>query len=333
MSNKFTAVDLSQLPPPAVVEELDYETIFADLLDSLQELDPDYTGLLESDPSFKLLQVSAYRELVLRQRINEAARAVMLAYAKGPDLEQIAARYNVERQMTEPGDPDATPPVPPTYESDEELLRRTQAAMHGFSIAGPERAYIYHALSADGRALDVAADAPEFSIAEVGSEIQSQLPAGSIVLTVDYDAGLSDPIPGDIAIYVLSREGNGYADSDLIESVDSHLNSEDIRPLSDHVIVKSAEVLEYEIIAEVFTYSGAGAEVALEESERRANAFVEEAKKLGQDIYITAITAALHAPGVEHVNLVSPAADLLMARRQAGHCTGITITSAEVANG
>ncbi len=41
---------------------------------------------LESEPATKLLQENAYRELLLRQRINEAAQAVMVAYAMGGDL-------------------------------------------------------------------------------------------------------------------------------------------------------------------------------------------------------------------------------------------------------
>lgn len=332
MSNQFTAVDLSQLPPPNVIDPLDFEQIFSELLAALQDLDTTYTGLMESDPSYKLLQVSAYRELALRQRINEAARAVMLAYARGNDLEHIAARYNVERLKTDPGDPDANPPVPPTYESDEELLRRTQAAMHGFSIAGPERAYIFHGLSADGRALDIAADAPEFSQAEIDPSLMDQLPPNSIVLQVEYDAGLANPMPGDVAIYVLSREGNGEATPDLVETVEDHLTSEEVRPLTDHVIVQSADVLEYAIEAELFTFAGAGAEVALEEAERRVNAYIEDAKALGRDIYRSAIMAALHAPGIERVNLISPATDILMERRQAGHCTEVTLTTGDTTN-
>jgi phage-related baseplate assembly protein len=38
-----------------------------------------------------LLQVVAYRELLLRQRINEASKAVMVAYAASADLDQIGA--------------------------------------------------------------------------------------------------------------------------------------------------------------------------------------------------------------------------------------------------
>jgi phage-related baseplate assembly protein len=40
----------------------------------------------------KLLQENAYREVIWRQRVNEAARAVMLAYAAGrprPDRRKL----------------------------------------------------------------------------------------------------------------------------------------------------------------------------------------------------------------------------------------------------
>ncbi|MGV5943123.1 baseplate assembly protein, partial [Escherichia coli] len=57
---------------------------------------------LESEPVTKLLQENAYRELLLRQRINEAAQAVMVAYAMGGDLDQIAANYNVKRLTVTP---------------------------------------------------------------------------------------------------------------------------------------------------------------------------------------------------------------------------------------
>ncbi len=50
---------------------------------------------LESEPIVKNLQENTYREVLLRQRINEAAQAAMLAYAIGSDLDQLAARNNV----------------------------------------------------------------------------------------------------------------------------------------------------------------------------------------------------------------------------------------------
>ena len=39
----------------------------------------------------------------------ESAKAVTLAYAVGSDLDHIASRYNVQRLVIDPGDPNALP--------------------------------------------------------------------------------------------------------------------------------------------------------------------------------------------------------------------------------
>ena len=79
MAGSFTAVDLSRLVAPTVVETLDFETIFAAMLADLQARDSAFSALVESDPAYKILEVAAYRELLIRQRVNDAGRAVMLA--------------------------------------------------------------------------------------------------------------------------------------------------------------------------------------------------------------------------------------------------------------
>ncbi len=62
----FTAVDLSQLRAPGVIEDLNFETILQGMLADLQARDPEFSALVESDPAFKILQVAAFRELLLR---------------------------------------------------------------------------------------------------------------------------------------------------------------------------------------------------------------------------------------------------------------------------
>lgn len=76
-------IDLSQLPAPYVVEMLDYETILAERKAVLVSLYPEAqqgaiarTLSLESEPLVKYLQENAYREIIWRQRVNEAAQAV-----------------------------------------------------------------------------------------------------------------------------------------------------------------------------------------------------------------------------------------------------------------
>ncbi|MDU6412813.1 MAG: baseplate assembly protein, partial [Yersiniaceae bacterium] len=104
-------IDLSQLPAPVVVEALDYETLLAERKATLVSLYPEdqqeavaRTLALESEPVVKLLQENAYRELILRQRVNEAAKANMVAYANDADLDQLGANNGVTRLTLTPAD-------------------------------------------------------------------------------------------------------------------------------------------------------------------------------------------------------------------------------------
>ena len=139
------APELAGLPTPQVLETLHFETVFDALLRDFQVRYPQYSALLASDPAIKLIEVAAYRELLLRSRINEAARANLLAFAVGNDLEHLGAFYGVTR-------------LP--QEQDEPLRRRIRARIMGFANAGGAAHYRYWALSASPEVADVAVDSP-----------------------------------------------------------------------------------------------------------------------------------------------------------------------------
>jgi phage-related baseplate assembly protein len=144
MSN-FTPIDLSKLPAPDVIETLDFENLLTNYINDFAARNPNYSTLLESDPAIILMQVVAYREMLLRARINEAAKANMLAYATKGDLDNLAAFFGVERLEDE---------------TDERLRKRTQLALEGFSTAGPVGAYIFHSLSASNEVKSVSVKSP-----------------------------------------------------------------------------------------------------------------------------------------------------------------------------
>ena len=141
-----TLSDLASLPTPAVIETLSFETIFSELQTEFQSRYPDYSALLASDPAVKLLEVAAYREVLLRNRINTAAKASLLAFATGSDLDHLAAFYGVTRLMDE---------------TDEGLRLRTRQRIIGFANAGGAAHYRYWALSASPEVSDVEVDSPE----------------------------------------------------------------------------------------------------------------------------------------------------------------------------
>lgn len=293
-------IDLSQLPAPAIVEAVDFEAILAERKARLISLYPederaDITArlALESEPLNKLLQENAYREVVLRQRVNEAARANMLAFATGADLDRLAANFNVERLMIDPGNPDAVPPVPPTFEGDTRLRLRAQRAFEGLSVAGPTGAYVFHALSADGRVADATAVSPSPCVA---------------------------------VVTVLSQLGTGEASPDLLDIVTAALSAEDVRPVGDRITVQSAEIVDYDIEATLYLYPGPEQEPILEAAQAKAEAYTAEQRRLGRDIRLSAVYATLHVEGVQRVELQSPAADVVPDDSHASHCTGISLT-------
>ena len=160
-------VDLTQLPPPEVEETLDFEAILATrkaILISYYPADQQAaiaaTLELESEPLNKLLQENAYNEMILRARINDAAKQTLLAFTSGTTLDHVAGEYELERLLVTPGDPNATPPIEPVYESDDRLRMRCQMAYEGMATAGPINAYKFHALSASAEVADVAVDSP-----------------------------------------------------------------------------------------------------------------------------------------------------------------------------
>ncbi|VEA30344.1 phage baseplate assembly protein J [Salmonella enterica subsp. enterica] len=134
----MAVIDLSRLPPPQIVDVPDFETLLAERKAAFVALYPvdeqdavRRTLALESEPVTKLLQESTYREILLRQRINEAAQAVMVAYSMGNDLEQLAANCNVKRLTVVPADNDAVPPVAAVMEDDEALRQRILLRLRG----------------------------------------------------------------------------------------------------------------------------------------------------------------------------------------------------------
>lgn len=145
MNPTTTIPELAGLPTPQVLQTLSFEHIFESLLREFSLRYPQYSALLASDPAIKLIEVAAYRELLLRARINEAARANLLAFALDADLEHLGAFYGVTR-------------LP--QEQDEPLRRRIRARIMGFANAGGAAHYRYWALSASPEVADVAIDSP-----------------------------------------------------------------------------------------------------------------------------------------------------------------------------
>ncbi|WP_265022690.1 baseplate assembly protein [Wolbachia endosymbiont (group B) of Ischnura elegans] len=127
---------------PNIIEPLNFEEIFSRMKEELVNRDETFSALVESDPAIKILEVAAWRELLLRQRINEAVKSNLLKFATVGNLAEF---YGVERQKEE---------------DDERFRKRVKAKIAGWSTGGSKEYYKYHALSADSRVKDALVESP-----------------------------------------------------------------------------------------------------------------------------------------------------------------------------
>lgn len=295
------AVNISQLPEPDIIETLDFEAILEKWLSRYVEAWPPEQQpavraavSMLSDPVRKVLEVAAWQEMLLRQRVNDGATACMMAFAKGNDLDHLAAAFDVERLVIHPGDNTAIPPVAPVMESDDDLRTRAHEALDGISTAGAMKSYEFHARSADGLVADATAISPS---------------------------------PACVTVTILSREGDGTASQELINKVSQALNDERVRPVADRLTVQSAGIVRYEIDAVLYLLPGPEATKILAAARQRVQLYTEQQRRLGRDINLSAIYAACHVEGVQRVVLKSPTADKKLNKTQASWCTRQTLTA------
>ena len=280
----MSMIDLSTVAAPDVVQPIDFEAVLAAIKAELLARLPSVADVLdlESEPLVKLMQVMAYREVLLRQRVNEAARALMLAYAVGGDLEQLGANYGIARL---------------SGEADARLRHRVQLAYNRLAAAGPAEAYRQHALgvSADIRDVQVFSEAPGrvtvsvLALARVPAAEASpdQAAAGQALFGASTVPGMVNTI-----------QPNG---GPLLLQVLAALNAENVRPLTDHVVVRARR------------------NAAL-------LAYLRSCQTQGTDVTRAGITAALVEPAVKDVRLAAPLDNVVTGAGELAVCIGAAVS-------
>lgn len=290
-------VDFSQLTPPSMIEVLDYEVLLAERKEALiakwetADEQDNIRAVLnrESEPLTKFLEENTYRELILRNRINQAALAVLLAFAQGDNLDAVAANFDVTRLVMV----EATSNRAAVYESDDALRTRVQMKFDSLSTAGPENSYKYHCFSADARVSDV-----------------------SVI----------SPAPAYVTVSILQADSeNNAASAELLEIVNAALSPEDVRPIGDRVTVQSAQMVNYTIDADIYVSKDPEGATLLDQATTNIQNYISTAKRIGRSIYLSAIYAQLHVSGVNRVVIRQPSQDIELTPEQASFCSSLKI--------
>ncbi|RXE99585.1 baseplate J/gp47 family protein [Pseudoalteromonas sp. PS5] len=278
----FEQLDLSQLPVPKVIKELDFEQRLTALKQALVAQDEALHPVLalESEPLTKLLELMAYHELEQQSMLNDAVNANLLASASGSDLDAIAARFNVARLGNE---------------DDERLRARTQLAFDGLNTAGSAASYCFHALSVSNEICDV--------------QVHSPRPC-EIELTA-----LSRIGKGTLSAELLSKLHDAFTPESSAQPQVSK-----VRPLGDRVTIKQPQILTFNITAELEILPGPSPEVIVDSASAALDAYLTQRRQLGRQITRAGISNALFLSGVENIRLESPSEDIIPLDIEVAYC-------------
>lgn len=160
-------------------------------------------------------------------------------------------------------------------EEDDVYRERIHNSPEKFSVAGPDGAYEFWARSASALIEDVR---------------------------------VVSPVPGDVDIYAI-LQGGELPQQELLDEIYTICNDKKIRPLTDHVFVKTPEVIKYDINVTYFVhiddqYKLTEISAAVESA---INNFALWTKsKIGRDINITELHSRILAAGVKRVDIKIP---------------------------
>ena len=190
-------------------------------------------------------------------------------------------------------------------ETDDHLRTRIQAAPNQFSSAGPAGAYRFFALGVDPSIADVQVVSPS---------------PGTVTVYV-----LTGPITAQPAA---APNSIGIAGPALLSAVQTAMNSDTIRPLTDTVVTSAVNEIDYQISAIVTLYSDADPNQTMTAAATAVQELaIAMASKIQRDIVPSQIVAALSVAGVYEVTLSSPAYAQLTAGQWA-NCTSISLSQA-----
>lgn len=285
-------IDISSLPEPTVKEDLDYETELQSNKDQLKELYPEWDADIESDSAVKLLEVNAYNSVTERQRVNDAALSVMLPWCSGDDVDNLAANFNLTRNIIQEADDTVSPALEEIQEDDDSLKERILLAWSTLTNAGTPSSYIAHARNAHSKVKDA--------------------------IAVRVSGGVTKT-------YVLSYDGDGTPTQEILDAVTAQLNEEDIRQLCAINTVVAATIQTYTITAELDISETAVEETVLAQALVNAQAYVDKVHVLNSTVSKSALDAAMHLEGVVDVDMGS-FSNIVTDKSSAPYCTSITIT-------
>jgi phage-related baseplate assembly protein len=301
--SRLSVINLAELKRMIVLESIDAENILNARMQRFKSLwltyDPPNAaqydvGDLEFDPIKITQENSTFFELALRDRVNQAARAVTLAYAVGSDLDAIASRY-----------PGGVPRLPD--ERDDRYRRRVWLSPNVLSPHGTAESYVFWALTADPTLHDASATTTEGT--------------GKVYVTIMAESGsvadivwerTNDRLTGEFIQTRAEPVFNPTPTLQQIVDVRKYILDEARRGLTDEIHTYGPKITTINYKCRIWLFPNVSVDIAITAIEQALAELVEKQRWIGYDHSRMEIDAALAQVGVHHAIIDEPVKDVMV---------------------
>lgn len=307
---RLGVIELSQLPAFQVLETIDSDAIITARMSQLvlvwQHYDPPNmaqydVGNLEFDPIRINQECSTYFETLVRDRVNQACRAVTLAFAVGGNLDAIASRYpGGMPRMTTTNTPGLT-----ANESDDAFRTRIWLSPNTLSPNGTYESYTFYGFTAATNAGSPLRDC----------QITAQPGDPDIFMTVMADGSPITALQTN-GVYngLFSAAPSPAPSSSLIQSIFQYITAdgEGRKATTDVLHVNPPKIKYINYAIRVILYPGWDQDSTMQALYPALAALLESQRYIGFSHTLAAIDAALKVSGVFNVLIDSPTADVIV---------------------
>lgn len=332
--SRFSVIRPDLLPAMQVLETIDTEQIISNRMAQLVELWNSYdppngaaydVGGTEFDPIRINQELNAYFELMVRDRVNQAARAVTLVYAVGSDLDAIASRYpfGLPRKTTTSIVNDVATTV---SESDDEYRQRIWLSPNVLSLNGPGQgtyeSYVFWAMTAPQPS-----GTPDIKHATALTKRASGVVTIPLITTALFPNPTLSYTADARPVVVIANIPDPTPSSTQIKTVYQYINAAGTarKGLTDVVTVVKPKVIHTTIDVDVYGFPGVDPVTLMTNIGTSISALLVAIRWIGADLTRLSLQGALALSGVYRSVVYSPINDVVSAMDSVVYCTSVRI--------
>lgn len=359
-------MDIKSLKTPEVLQELDFETVLQKNIDNLKQLMPDWSPLesdefkliLEAFSYRETYLLSQFNELAKAFFLSTTTQSNLDNYASFYNVERLNGSKpyaNYEFELSAEQSFDVTIPqgliltdTNATYTAkllEDVVIVAGETKSSGVvelqvelsttelktEIITTPLPYVSSAKALENFANGSSPENDEELRARILLSLADTSTAGSIESYESYtykadervaDVKIANENAGDVNVYYYSKESDALMQS----RIEENLNAEDVRPLTDTVIINPATIVNFSVNAELKILPNNETAIVVNNAKEALSNGLKSLEKIGESVTLSEINEFLKVDGVKEVVIASPSSNVEINHNEVGECNEQIVT-------